>query len=54
MTAGDLVYSSTAAIWSIDGLLPGEAFRLRVRRGGDDGGDTMLGDAQLVKVIISQ
>jgi hypothetical protein len=35
------------------GLLPGEPYRLRVRRDAGVGTDTMLGDAQLFRVILA-
>lgn len=38
----------------IDGLLAGEVFRLRVTRDANDAADTMAGDAQLRKVILTE
>ncbi len=38
----------------IDGLLAGEQYRIRVRRVGTNGSDTMSGDAQVAIVTISQ
>lgn len=37
----------------MNGLLPGEPYRLRVRRNAGVGTDTMLGDAQLFRVILA-
>jgi len=37
-----------------DGIDTGDAFRLRVTRDADDGGDTLIGDAQVLAVYIIQ
>jgi hypothetical protein len=38
----------------IDGLLTGEAFRLKVTRNASSGSDTMVGDAQLLRVFLNE
>lgn len=55
-TSGQVVYTQIDLDdgSGIDGLLPGEAFRLRVTREADDPADDMVGDAELLRVIISE
>jgi hypothetical protein len=38
----------------MDSLAVGESFRLRVTRDADNGSDTMAGDAQLLRVVVSE
>ena len=38
----------------IDGLLKGESYRLKVTRDANAGGDTMVGDAELLRVEIRE
>lgn len=38
----------------IDGVVAGESYRLKVYRDADAGGDTMTGDAELLRVIVDE
>lgn len=54
-TSGALVYGSIAFTnGEIDGLLVGEAFRLRVRRVANDAADTATGDFELLRVELRE
>jgi hypothetical protein len=54
-TSGVLTVTSIALTNSqIDGLLAGESFRLRIRRLGTNAGDTMSGDAELLRVEVRE
>lgn len=47
----DHVFTSGAAM---DGLLAGELFRVKVTRDANAAGDTMVGDAQLLRVVVKE
>ncbi len=54
-TNGVIKYSTIAFTNAqIDGLLAGEAFRLKIRRVANDAADTMTGNAQLVTVELKE
>lgn len=54
-TSGLLTYGTLAFTNSeIDGLLAGEAFRLKVRRVATDGADTALGDFELHRIELRE
>jgi hypothetical protein len=54
-TSGVVTVTSIALTNSqIDGLLAGESFRLRIRRLGTNAGDTMTGDAELLRVEVRE
>lgn len=54
-TSGAVTVTSIALTNSqIDGLLAGESFRLRIRRLGTNAGDTMTGDAELLRVEVRE
>ena len=54
-TSGIDTYTTLAFTNSqIAGLLAGEAFRLRIRRNGANAGDTMTGNAQLIRVELKE
>jgi hypothetical protein len=54
-TSGIVTYQTLAFTNAqIGGLMAGEAFRLRVKRNGSNGGDTMTGNAQLLRVEVKE
>jgi len=53
--SGEPQYTEVAfASDEIDGVAPGESFRLKVTRDADNAGDTMSGDAEMVAVEIRE
>lgn len=54
-TSGALVYATLAFLnTELDGLLVGEAFRLKVRRVATDAADTSTGDLELLRVELKE
>jgi hypothetical protein len=52
-TSGKLIHTVVTFTSSqIDGLVAGEAFRLKVARHASDAADTMTGDAELLRVVL--